>query len=230
MAPAAVALHLPLDNPQRGMTSDEWNNPHAVGERYLQILLDGEDSVAETLAVLTDPTSYPVALHCSSGKDRTGIITALLLALLGVNDDDILADYALSGFGAARLVLALEHRFRDRPEIVSRYLPAVFSTHPDNIGHFLDRLRAKFGSIDGYVSEIGMEPAIGFLHTALLGSAPARRALPPSVEVLAEGAVAAQCGGHPAPVRLAEEAGRDQEVGRRPVAGDGHVPHHRDPE
>jgi len=171
---AAVGLHLPLDNPQRGMTPEDWRNPHSVAERYLELLLNGADSVAEILAVLTDPASYPVGIHCSGGKDRTGIIAALLLALLGVSDDDIVADYVLSGFGAARLVIALHQRFLDRPEIVSRYVPALLSTHPANIGCFLDGLRAKFGSVEGYVSEIGMETAIGYLHAALLGDEPPR--------------------------------------------------------
>lgn len=164
---AANRLHLPLDNPQRGMGEDDWQNPHAVAQRYLELLLDGEDSVAELLAVLTDPASYPVAIHCSGGKDRTGIVVALLLALLGVSDDDIRADYALSGFGAARLVIALRPRVDDRPELVSRFLPALLSTRPDNIGCFLAALRVKFGSVEGYVAEIGMEPAIGYFRAAL---------------------------------------------------------------
>lgn len=103
----AVGLHLPLENPQRGMTPEDWRNPHAVGARYLELLVNGSESVAEILAILTDPASYPVAIHCSGGKDRTGIVVALLLALLGVCDEDIGADYALSGFGAARLLAAL---------------------------------------------------------------------------------------------------------------------------
>jgi protein-tyrosine phosphatase len=167
---ASVGLHVPLDNPQRGMTMEDWRNPHSVAERYLELLLNGADSVAEILAVLTDPASYPVAIHCSGGKDRAGIITALLLALLGVSDGAIMADYALSGFGAARLVIALQQRLRDRPDIIRRYLPALLSTHPDNIGLFLDRLREKFGSVEGYVSEIGMESAVGYFHAAILGN------------------------------------------------------------
>jgi len=166
----ARGLHLPLDNPQRGMNAEDWANPHSIAERYLELLLTGADSVAEILAVLTDPASYPVAVHCSGGKDRTGIIAALVLALLGVSDDDIMADYALSGFGAARLVIALQQRCRDRPDVVRRYEPALLSTHPDNMGVFLDRLREKFGSVEGYVVELGMETAIGYLRTALLGT------------------------------------------------------------
>jgi len=166
---AVLGLHAPLDNPQRGMTAEDWCDPHSVAERYLELLLDGADSVAEVLAVLTDPASYPIAFHCSGGKDRTGIIAALLLALLGVSDDDIMADYALSGFGAARLVIALQQRFRSRPDMVCRYVPALLSTRPDNIGLFLDGLRAKFGSVEDYVCEIGMETAIGYFRAALLG-------------------------------------------------------------
>jgi protein tyrosine/serine phosphatase len=167
-ATTARRVHLPLDNPQHGMTADDWRSADAVAQRYLELLLDGEDSVVELLAVLTDPAAYPVAIHCTGGKDRTGIIAALLLALVGVRDDDIRADYALSGFGAARLVAGLQRRFGDRPEAIRPFLPAVLSTDPDNIGIFLDRLRVKFGSVEGYVAAIGMESAIGFFRTALL--------------------------------------------------------------
>ena len=166
-APTANRLHLPLDNPQRGMGPEDWQHPHAVAERYLALLLDGEESIAEILAVLTDPAAYPVVIHCSGGKDRTGIVVALVLALLGVADDDIAADYALSGFGAARLLMALQERVAS-PDRLRRVVPALLSTCPDNIGRFLDRVRTKFGSVEGYVSEIGMAPAIGYLRTALL--------------------------------------------------------------
>ena len=40
--------------------------------------------------------STPILVHCKSGKDRTGILIAALLVLLGLSDDEIIGDYMLS--------------------------------------------------------------------------------------------------------------------------------------
>ena len=58
-------------------------------------------TVAAFLAWSATRHRYPLVFHCFAGKDRTGILTALVLGLLGVADDDIAADYALSGRGHA---------------------------------------------------------------------------------------------------------------------------------
>ena len=69
--------------------------------------MSSDESIAEALAVLTDPAAYPAVMHCSIGKDRTGILVALLLSIVGVEDDDIVADYALSGMGAGAVGVAV---------------------------------------------------------------------------------------------------------------------------
>ena len=80
------------------------------------VLLDGEDSVAEILAVLTDPATYPVAIHCSGGKDRTGIIAALLLALKlqGVRNGKLLDEMAERSLRGANLWNEVKDRL-DKP-------------------------------------------------------------------------------------------------------------------
>lgn len=50
----------------------------------------------EIFARLAAAENYPVLIHCSGGKDRTGVTCALLLSLLGVSRDDVMADYLLT--------------------------------------------------------------------------------------------------------------------------------------
>jgi protein-tyrosine phosphatase len=69
-------------------------DPEAGLNQLYTSLLDGRGpAFAEAVAAVADAASKPVLLFCSAGKDRTGLLTALLLALLGVEDDDIVADY-----------------------------------------------------------------------------------------------------------------------------------------
>jgi protein tyrosine/serine phosphatase len=166
-------FHLPLGNPVNG-AGIGWSEPEQVAARYFELLLDGRDSIGETLAVLTDPAAYPAVIHCSVGKDRTGIVMALILSLLGVADHDIVADYALSGIGTARLVLRLRDELGDRFSELEPFLPVLLSAEPDSMRIFLARLRSEFGSVDGYVEHIGLASATEYLRAALLEQASAR--------------------------------------------------------
>jgi protein tyrosine/serine phosphatase len=163
-----VRHHLPFANPMHGMAASDWDDPQRVGARYLELLLSATEAVAEMLAVLTDPGAYPAVIHCSVGKDRTGIVVALILSLVGVSDDDIVADYALSGMGAARLALRLREHFADRPAELEPHLPALLSAHPESMRVFLEGVRTKFGSVEDFVDDIGVASAVGYLREVLL--------------------------------------------------------------
>lgn len=60
------------------------------------LVMNYRDEYKELFEILLDRNSYPAIIHCSSGKGRTGIATALILAALGVNEDIIMQDYRLS--------------------------------------------------------------------------------------------------------------------------------------
>ncbi|MFZ1400292.1 MAG: tyrosine-protein phosphatase [Candidatus Promineifilaceae bacterium] len=64
---------------------------------YTRVVLDGNaHHVAELFQRLADPAQPPVLLHCTAGKDRTGLLVALFLLTLGVPEETVLADYTLS--------------------------------------------------------------------------------------------------------------------------------------
>jgi protein-tyrosine phosphatase len=51
----------------------------------------------DSLELIADRNNHPLVFHCSVGKDRTGVLAAMLLAAAGVIDEDIIRDYTLSG-------------------------------------------------------------------------------------------------------------------------------------
>jgi protein-tyrosine phosphatase len=69
---------------------DSW---HA---RYPSYLTQRPEAVVEAVRLVIDPANHPVLFHCAAGKDRTGVVAALVLALLGVSRSEIVADYLLT--------------------------------------------------------------------------------------------------------------------------------------
>ena len=67
-----------------------------LGAEYRYTIDQCGDSIGAAVRVLCAPGAFPALVHCAAGQDRTGIVIALVLAVLGVPDELIGADYALS--------------------------------------------------------------------------------------------------------------------------------------
>jgi protein-tyrosine phosphatase len=67
-----------------------------LASRYVEMLDEGAATIAATMRILSRPESFPAAFYCAAGKDRTGVLAALVLDAIGVELDHIVADYHLS--------------------------------------------------------------------------------------------------------------------------------------
>ncbi len=93
-----------------------------------------------------------MVVHCVGGKDRTGLVAALLLRLCGVSLDDVDADYALT-----------ETRLRPR-------LGEVATAPAGAMATVLDRLERRHGSVEAYLVAAGLAPeAVESLRARLCG-------------------------------------------------------------
>ncbi len=81
-------------------------------DRYHEVTRDGRAEIRQALEVIAEADNAPVVIHCAAGKDRTGVLTALVLRLLGVAEEDVIADYALTGLATPR---AIAHWQRENP-------------------------------------------------------------------------------------------------------------------
>jgi protein-tyrosine phosphatase len=124
---------------------------------YRDMLEIGATRFAEAMQVLSQETALPAVFHCAAGKDRTGVLAALVLASLGVDDEHICADYGLTRDAMQRwTVWAKQHQ----PELAQRFatMPKVFlAADPEAMRIILEDLHGKFGSVANYVREIGVE-------------------------------------------------------------------------
>ncbi|MFC8796957.1 tyrosine-protein phosphatase [Promicromonospora sp. NPDC057138] len=168
-AAAVTYAHCPVAyNPWDDAATSAATVQAFLTERYLEIADIGRNGIRETLDLLADPQRRPMVFHCRAGKDRTGVLAAVLLALLGVGDDDVDADYALSNTAYARFCASRGHD----PQAAVREAAAT-SSPPGTASAVLHSLRARFGSIEAYLIAIGVSPGVLYqLRESLIDASP----------------------------------------------------------
>ncbi len=123
--------------------------------RYMEYAVAGASGVKQALEVVA-AANGPVVLHCGSGKDRTGVLAAIILVLLGVSRDDVAADFALTGLATERLIADWRNLNPNRTLRWSGYGQAP----AEAISIFLSELTAEHGSVESYVLDgLGCEAA-----------------------------------------------------------------------
>lgn len=126
------------------------------GRRYLGYLEFGAECWIRLFELLADADNHPVLLHCTAGKDRTGVSTAFLLAVLGVDRPLIEADYGLSNLDVPRHVGFLE-RTGGLPEGMDRESMIRLAGIPaEAMGEFLDGLDVRWGGPVEYLRSVGV--------------------------------------------------------------------------
>lgn len=141
------------------------------GKRYLGYLEFGPEAWLRLFDILANADAHPMVLHCTAGKDRTGVSTAFLLSVLGVDRAIIEADYVLTNVDTGRQADFIEATV-GLPDGVSRDLMIHHAGVPeDAIGVFLKGLDERWGGPLGYLREIGIpETSFEAVRAAFLES------------------------------------------------------------
>lgn len=101
----------------------------------------------------------PTVLFCSSGKDRTGVLAAIVQSALGVAEDAVLADYAQTEVLMPRDYLALAMERSRRAGLPADQSLDDFGSPPDLLAGVLDGIRARHGDTAQYLLDHGLSPA-----------------------------------------------------------------------
>jgi len=141
-------------------------------EAIYRYVLDHRQGAVKAIFDALTPDAFPVLIHCTAGKDRTGIISALMLDLVGVARETIAQDYALTAhygkglFTELRAQAAAAGRDMMRFE---RYLEAK----PEAMHNTLAYLEQTYGSTASYLRHIGLaESQLTGLRQALIADEP----------------------------------------------------------
>jgi protein-tyrosine phosphatase len=127
-----------------------------LAERFAEVALDGVKELRLTLETIA-AGQQPVVFHCTSGKDRSGIVAALVLSLLGVAEEDIVADFALTGRATGRLIA--DWRAANPTRTLS--WPGFCQAPPELMRRFLADLADRHGSVRDYATTaLGVDEAL----------------------------------------------------------------------
>jgi protein-tyrosine phosphatase len=150
--------HLPLFDAARGQQGRTQQTPPfgaSLADLYYGMIDFARGPIAKVITVLAR-TDQPAVFHCAAGKDRTGVISALLLSLLGVREEIIVADYAATREALDAIVRRLmssegyQGMFDELP-------PDTLHADPETMENFLARVRDEFGGMAGYARAIGID-------------------------------------------------------------------------
>lgn len=164
---AQVAMLLNQDRMRRVM-------PHL----YTRVMLDENGPlIGAVFAHLADADQLPLVIHCTGGKDRTGVIVALLLEALGVDEGTIIADYSQSNRDYQAYRQRGQQAIRPlRPlGITIDHLQPVLICDPDTLRFTFAHLRSHYGSARDYlrahagVSEAMLDQIAGHLLEPVAG-------------------------------------------------------------
>jgi protein-tyrosine phosphatase len=167
---------LPIDETLDKVNSKEKADQSSLDEpskRFLEIyksILDHRSAqVIKTLDTIASSEMLPALVHCAAGKDRTGIITALVLGLVGVPEETIVKDYALTAFYLLRRDLE-EHATLEKPSFpytIEEYQRQHCA--PETMIEMLQHLKVHYGGIEGYVLGASFtRQQINILRTSLV--------------------------------------------------------------
>ncbi len=165
-------LHRSLNRLDVDAEGDAMPDRSDLGAVYLWIARGVGPVVADLLRDIVEADALPLLFHCAAGKDRTGILAAIVLGILGVPDSVIVEDYALTELARRHLPAAdLEAAFR---YVRERGLPeATMHARPASMAAFLEGLRQAYGGPAGYAAAHGVaDETVACLRERLLDPVP----------------------------------------------------------
>ena len=136
-------------------------------EGYRMIAAEGTSSYRQLMEVVLDESNWPVLIHCSAGKDRSGVAVALILEALDIDRETIMEEYLLtneiSRIEDKAAFLSKKNKKTSRGSKLSKgstppdaWLPIV-GVDATMLEAFYASVDEKYGSVDAFLTELGVD-------------------------------------------------------------------------
>jgi protein-tyrosine phosphatase len=139
-----------------------------LADRYLGLAEVAKPAIARVVTIVAEADGGTV-YHCAAGKDRTGVISAILLSALGVSDELIVADYALTQQNLDAIVARLGESEAYKT-MLDALPPDTLHAEPQTMVVMLEQLCERYGSVEGYLESANVgEDVLTRLRDSAIG-------------------------------------------------------------
>lgn len=138
----------PTTSLERPMAADGRVDMPRIYRMYIEV---STPAIREIISELTSGAT-PAVFHCAAGKDRTGVVAAILLSAVGVTHDAVIADF-MQTERALDAIVAYLHRRPAYADVVDRFPPGTMDVDPKFMSDFLDDVDRTYGSMSTWLTE-----------------------------------------------------------------------------
>ncbi len=168
--PGALHIWLPIHGGSRSSILSE-DGVLSLESLYRQVITDSAWTIAAAVSVIADSGPLPVLVHCTAGKDRTGLVVALALEAAGVDRSAVVADYTQSALNLDGVWIdqALSAMVSGGVPISPRLFEALGGSPDHAMTGLLAGLDAQYGSVVGFLTAHGLlEDSVAMLRAKLV--------------------------------------------------------------
>ena len=164
-APPVALHHVPFFD--RDRSSAGAGASLSLAQLYALMMQFARAPIVQAVEILASADS-PAVFHCAAGKDRTGVLAAVVLGALDVPDELIVDDYADTRHALERILARLRES-RSYDYVFDELPPETLHAEPETMADLLAHVRARYGSMRGYLRESGVaEPTLARLASRLV--------------------------------------------------------------
>ena len=158
--------HVPLFDAEH-MTAEARSVTITLADRYALLADFAAVRIGRVLVAVAE-AGGPAVYHCAAGKDRTGVISAIILGVLDVPDEAIVADYVASRENLDAIIARLMET-EGYQKMLAALPPETLHAEPATMEAFLARVRERHGSFRDYARSTGVDDAtLARLQTELV--------------------------------------------------------------
>lgn len=128
-----------------------------LGEIYRWVIDECQPQIAAVIRLLAEPDALPGLVHCTAGKDRTGVVVALLLGAVNVPAETIVADYAVSAENLRGEFIEETHQRVTAAGLDWDKYQRLLISPEEYMRDMLAYLDDRYGGVQPYLRTIGID-------------------------------------------------------------------------